>query len=135
MSILKKFLPVLVLPASLLAYVYYVHRIENASEPNAVLMYLFLAMGGMVSSISRRLMELDRVHYPSLLRVTVTSPDFLLSLMVSPMTFLAALQVLEGQADPLLAYLLAFQNGFFWKVILERAVKSSNNSSGPSARA
>ena len=48
------------------------------------------------------------------------SRAFVRSAIVSPIIFFAVYKIAQDQPDGAVALLLAFQNGFFWKTILER---------------
>lgn len=58
------------------------------------------------------------------------SPDFYRGLFASPIVFSVIYLAANQQPDDLIAFLLAFENGFFWNRVLERRMTTASASSG-----
>jgi hypothetical protein len=97
------------------------------SSLNTILLYIAMLAGGLAKSLHFELEKLasERVK-SSVLRRSLTNRSLFISLIVSPITFLIVYKAAGTEPDHIVAFLLSFQNGFFWKAILE-GVKSIDN--------
>jgi len=85
-------------------------------------LFLFLAMlAGSVAKALHAEAEKSKGSRISLsfFRRAFTSKSLFLSLVISPIPFLAVYRAAGLEPDRIVALLLSFQNGFFWKTILE----------------
>ena len=52
-----------------------------------------------------------------LITSVLRTPSFIKSALVSPIVFIVVYALVKNEPDPVVAHLLAFQNGFFWESV------------------
>ena len=68
----------------------------------------------------------DEVDVKRALSLTLKSSTFLKSAIVSPITFGTVYVLADAETDTVLAYLVAFETGFFWNVVFRERKKRSS---------
>jgi len=84
--------------------------------------YLHTRLQGSLSSRFNFNDELEKMFH---------APDYYRALFASPIVFSVVYLAVNQQPDDVVAFLLAFENGFFWNRVLERRMHAIEVKNGP----
>lgn len=84
----------------------------------AVAMF-FGILGNAVWCAANRVSEDEEVRLLGLVWSALRSVGLIKASLVSPLVFASVYALTKTEPDPVVAHLLAFQNGFFWESVLE----------------
>jgi hypothetical protein len=87
-----------------------------------------IASAALVSELSRR--KGNKVRIVDVSRVAFSSAQFWQSVVLSPLVILLVFQQLRGIDDLLIAFLLAYQNGFFCRQVFDAWAAAARQPSG-----
>ena len=87
--------------------------------PRAATLYLVMGLGMLARAVQESIQS-GAVGWRRWFVESFQSASFATALVVSPIVFYAVYNATKEQPDNVVSLLLAFQNGFFWQVILER---------------
>jgi hypothetical protein len=94
----------------------------QGAVPRIALLFLAACLGSYAHAVQLRLADADElVHVRTVLSSAARSKSFLNALVVSPIVFFTVYNLAGKLPDDIVAVCMAFQNGFFWKVVLERS--------------
>ena len=84
---------------------------------------LTMLLGMFANSVHSKIKSLppgsDQIELNEVLGDSLRSSGFWLAIIISPIVFATVYLLVREQPDPVVSYLLAFENGFFWKAVFD----------------
>ena len=85
----------------------------------AAILYIVMILGMLARSLHESI-QAGLKGWFQLFKQSLSSTSFATAIVVSPIVFFSIYNATKEQPDNIVSVLLSFQNGFFWKAILER---------------
>lgn len=94
----------------------------QGAAPRIAVLFVATCVGSYAHSVQLKLSDSEElIQIRRVLITAARSKAFLNALVVSPIVFFAVYNLAGKIPDDVVAVCMAFQNGFFWKVVLERS--------------
>jgi hypothetical protein len=92
------------------------------SSLNTLVLFVAMLAGSLAKSLHTEFERPKSARVTkSLVRRALTNRSLFVALVVSPITFITVYRMAGVEPDRVVALLLSFQNGFFWKTMFEGA--------------
>lgn len=86
-----------------------------------IMLYFSMVLGMLSRGLHDHIQKYNGVNLYELLLKVIRSTSFLTAVIVSPIVFFTIYNMARLVPDDVVSMLFAFQNGFFWKTVLEKS--------------